>query len=91
MVKSTEVGMEIFPGITIKWEWIDGILCGIIEKGEAGINDLAIKGVNKLDDALQLFVNKTELQFDNVAKDKIEKALTLAMVKKHMPELLPGP
>jgi len=88
MVKMTEVGMEVFPGFTIKWQWIDGILCGIIEKGEAGINDLAVKGVNKLDDALQAFVDRTELQFDNVGKSKIEKALTLAMVKKFMPELL---
>lgn len=91
MVKSTKVGMEVFPGFTIKWEWIDGILCGIIEKGEAGINDLAEKGVNKLDDSLQALVDNNVLQFDNVGKDKIDKAFTLAMVKRHMPELLPSP
>ena len=86
-----ESGMEVFPGFTIKWEWIDGILCGIIEKGEAGINDLAEKGVNKLDDSLQALVDNNALQFDNVGKDKIDKAFTLAMVKRHMPELLPSP
>lgn len=89
-MKTTKVGLEVFPGFTIKWEWIDGILCGIIEKGEAGINDLAEKGVNKLDDSLQALVDNNNLQFDNVGKDKISKAFTLAMVKRHMPELLPN-
>lgn len=91
MMITTKVGIEVFPGVTIKWEWVDGILCGIIEKGEAGINALAVTGVNKLDNTLQLFVDKNELKFDNVAKDTISKALTLAMVKKHMPELLLNP
>jgi len=91
MVKATEVGMEVFPGFTIKWQWIDGILCGIIEKGEAGINDLAEQGVNKLDDSLQTLVDNNELKFDNVGKDTLSKAFTLAMVKRHMPELLPNP
>lgn len=87
MVKMTDVGMEVFPGITIKWQWVDGILCGIIEKIDAGVGtDLA---VGKFDDALQKFVDNTKLVFDNVAKEKLEKAFTLSMVKKFMPELLP--
>jgi len=90
-MKTTKVGMEVFPGFTIKWQWIDGILCGIIEKGEDGINALAVTGVNKLDGTLQLFVDKNELQFDNVGKDVLCKAITLAFVKRYMPELLPGP
>jgi len=89
MVKMTRVGMEVYPGITIKWGWIDGILCGIIEKVDAGVGtDLA---VTKIDDVLQNFVDNTEMKFDNVGKSKLEKALTLSMVKKFMPELLPSP
>jgi len=90
-MQTTNVGIEVFPGFTIKWEWVDGILCGIIEKGEAGINDLAEKGVNKLDDGLQGLVDNNNLQFDNVGKEKISKAFTLAMVKRFMPELMPNP
>lgn len=91
MVVYKDSGIEISPGIEIPWGWIDGILCSIIEKGEAGINDLAAKNVTKLNVALQTLVDNNSLKFDNVGKDKVTKAITLAFVKEFMPELLPSP
>lgn len=89
MVKMTDVGIEVFPGISIPWNWIDSILIGLIEKVEAGVPfDIAI---DKLDEALQKLVDNTKVKFDNVAKAKLLKALTLSMVKHFSPELLPNP
>jgi len=89
MAKVTELGMEVFPGFTIPWSWLDGILCGIIEKGDAEV--LTDPAVENLDTALQRIVDNTTFKFDNVGKAKLEKAFTLSMVKKFMPELLPNP
>lgn len=89
MVKVTELGMEVFPGITIPWSLLDSFLCGLIEKGDANI--LTDPTVEKLDAALETLVQNTSFEFDNVGKAKLEKAFTMSMVKKFMPELLPNP
>lgn len=91
VVKTTEKGVEVFPGITVPWDWIDGILCGIIEKGEDGIIVLVDGGVDKLEAALQALVDNNSLKFDNVGKKVLCRAVTLAFVKRYMPELLPSP
>ena len=89
MVEIKEKGIEVFRGFTIPWEWIDSFAIGLIEKGEEAIGTLTDTAVGKLDDVLQGVVDNTKFKFDNVGKEKVEKALTLSMVKKHMPELLP--
>ena len=91
MVVYKDKGMELLPGIVIPWDFFDGILCGIIEKGEEGIKTLIDGGVGKLDDGMQRLVDNNTVQFDNVGKDILCKAVTLAFVKRYMPELLPGP
>jgi len=91
MVVMKDSGIEVVPGITIPWEWFDGILCNIIEKGEDGINTLVDGGVGNLETALQSLVDNNSVQFDNVGKDLLCKAVTLAFVKRYMPELLPNP
>jgi len=91
MVVYKDKGMEIVPGIVIPWNFFDGILCGIIEKGEEGINTVIGDGIDKVENALQALVDNNTVQFDNVGKAKLGKAVTLAMVKIYMPELLPGP
>ena len=91
MVVYKDKGIEVVPGITIPWDWFDGILCGIIAKGEDGIKDLVVGGVGKLDDALQSLVDNNTVQFDNVGKDVLCRAITLAFVIQYMPELLPNP
>ena len=91
MVVYKDTGIEVVPGITIPWDWFDGILCGIIAKGKDGINILVDGGVEKLEIALQSLVDNNTVQFDNVGKDILCKALTLAFVKRYMPELLPNP
>lgn len=88
MVVMKDSGLEIVPGIEIPWGWVDGILCGIIEKGEDKINELSVTNIGKLDDALQALVDNNKLKFDNVGKDVLCKALTLGFVKRYMPELL---
>lgn len=80
-------GLEVFKGITIPWDWADGIICGIIEKGNA--EALTDPAVEMLDSKLQGVVDNTKFKFDNVGKAKLEKAFTMSMVKKFMPELLP--
>ena len=89
MAEITEVGLEIVPGINIPWDWVDNFICGLIEKGDAEV--LTDPAVTKLDEALQKLVDNTSFKFDNVGKAKLEKAFTLSMVKKFMPELLPNP
>jgi len=79
-------GIEVIKGITLPWGWADGIICGIIEKGNA--ETLTDPAVEVLDSKLQEIVDKTSFQFDNVGKEKLEKAFTMSMVKKFMPELL---
>jgi len=91
MVVYKDKGMEVVPGIVIPWNFFDGILCGIIEKGEEGINIVVDSGIGKLESALQALVDNNTVQFDNVGKAKLGKAVTLAMIKIYMPELLPGP
>jgi len=91
MVVYKDEGMEVVPGIVIPWSWFDGILCGIIEKGEEGINIVVDSGIGKLESALQALVDNNTVQFDNVGKAKLGKAVTLAMVKIYMPGLLPNP
>lgn len=87
MAEFKDKGIEIFRGFTIPWNWIDGIVCGLIEKGDAEIlTDMAIE---KADSKLQEIVDNTSFKFDNVGKAKLEKAFTLSMIKKYMPELLP--
>ena len=90
-VKIKDTGIEVVPGITIPWDWFDGILCSVIAKGEDSINALIDNGVDKLETALQALVDNNAVQFDNVGKDLLCKALTLAFVKRYMPELLPNP
>jgi len=89
VVKTTDKGVEVFPGITIPWDFFDGLLCGIIEKGEEGIKVLVDGGVDKMEGALQALVDNNSLKFDNVGKKVVCKAVTLAFVKRYMPELLP--
>lgn len=91
MVVMKDSGIEVVPGITIPWEWFDGILCGIIAKGEGGINELVDGGIERAEIALQALVDNNAVQFDNVGKNILCKALTLAFVKRYMPELLPNP
>ena len=88
MVIAKDSGLEIAPGIEIPWGWIDGILCGIIEKGADKADALAITYVGKLDDALQALVDNNNLKFDNVGKDTLCEAITLGFVKRYKPELL---
>lgn len=87
MAEFKDKGIEIFRGFTIPWGWIDGIICGLIEKGDAEV--LTDMAVGKADAKLQEIVDNTSFKFDNVGKVKLEKAFTLSMVKKFMPELLP--
>jgi len=87
--KLTETGMEIFPGFTIPWDWVDGVICNVIEKADATV--LTDPAVEKLDAALQKIVDNTTVKFDNAGKTKLCKAFTLSMVKKYSPELLPNP
>ena len=61
MVKVTEVGMEVFPGITIPWDLVDGFICGIIEGGNAEV--LTDPAVATLDTKLQEIVDNTFFQF----------------------------
>ena len=89
MAEITEVGLEIVPGINIPWDWVDSFICGLIEKGDAEV--LTDPAVTKLDEVLQKLVDNTVFKFDNVGKAKLEKAFTLSMIKKFMPELLPNP
>lgn len=89
MVKMTEVGLEIAPGINIPWDWVDKFLSGLIEKADAGL--LTGPAIEKIDAMLQNLVDNTAVKFDNVGKAKLEKAFTLSMVEKFMPELLPNP
>ena len=89
MAKITEVGLEIVSGINIPWDWVDSFICGLIEKGDAEV--LTDPAVTKLDEVLQKLVDNTVFKFDNVGKAKLEKAFTLSMIKKFMPELLPNP
>lgn len=89
MVKATEVGIEVFPGFTIPWDWFDGVLCNLIEKGDAEV--ITDPAVITIDTNLQKIVDNTSFQFDNIGKAKLEKAFTMSMVKKFMPELLPNP
>lgn len=91
MVVMKDSGVEVVPGITIPWGWFDGIICGVIESGEAGINAAAVVAVTKLDDALQKIVDNNDFRFDNLGKEKLEAAFTLAMVRRFMPDLLPSP
>ena len=91
MAKITETGLELVTGISIPWTWFDGILIGIIEKGEVVVNTLVTNGVIKCDAVLQALVDDNNVQFDNVGKDMLCKAVTLAFVKQYMPELLPNP
>jgi len=88
MNEVTEKGIKIF-GFTIPWEWADGIICNMIEKGDAE----SITGpiVENLDAKLQKVVNNTKFEFDNVGKEKLGKAFAMSMVKKYMPELLSNP
>ncbi|MBA7586483.1 hypothetical protein ES708_28485 [subsurface metagenome] len=89
MAKVTELGIEVFPGFTVPWDWLDGMLCNLIEKGDAEV--ITDPAVGKLDVALQKIVDNTDFKFDNVGKAKLEKAFTLSAVKRFMPELLPNP
>ena len=89
MTGINEKGIEVFRGFTIPWAWADGIICGIIKKGDA--EKLTDPAVDTLDEKLQEVVDNTKFQFDNVGKAKLEKAFTMSMVKKFMPELLKNP
>lgn len=86
MVEVNEKGVQIFRGFTVPWEWVDGMICGIIEKGDAEV--ITDPAVVALDVKLQEFVDNTKVKFDNVGKLKLEKALTMSMVKRFTPELL---
>lgn len=89
MVKVTEVGLEVAPGINIPWAWVDKFLSELIEKADAGV--LTDPAIANLDNILQKLVDNTKIKFDNVGKAKLEKAFTLSAVKRFMPELLPNP
>lgn len=88
MAEFKDKGIEIFRGFTIPWDWVDGFVIGLIEKADASL--ITDPAVEKLDDVLQGVVDNTDFKFDNAGKAKLEKAFTLSMVKKFMPELLPG-
>jgi len=87
-LKAKESGIE-FLGFNVPWAWVDSIICGLIEKGDANV--LTDPAVETLDAALQKVVDNTTVKFDNVGKTKLAKAFTLSMVKKYSPELLPNP
>ncbi len=86
MVELKDKGIEVFRGFTVPWDWIDGFVIGLITKADAGL--LTDPVVEKLDDALQNVVDNTKFKFDNAGKVKLQKAFTMSMVKKFMPELL---
>ena len=85
MAEITEKGISVF-GITLSWDWADTIICGLIKKGDA--ETLTDPIVETLDTKLQTIVDNTSFAFDNEGKLKLEKAFTMSMVKKFMPELL---
>ena len=85
MAEVTEKGIKIF-GFTVPWEWADGIICGLIEKGDA--EKLTDPIVDTIDTKLQEIVDNTSFKFDNVGKTKLGKAFTMSMIRKYMPELL---
>lgn len=87
MAELKDKGVEIFRGFTIPWDWIDGFVIGLINKADASL--ITDPAVEKLDEALQKIVDNTDFKFDNTGKAKLEKAFTLSMIKKFMPELLP--
>jgi len=89
MAKINEKGMEVFPGITIPWDWVDAFICGLIAKGDAEV--ITDPVIEKLDVALQKLVDNTDFKFDNAGKLKLEKAFTMSMIKRFVPELLPNP
>lgn len=89
MVELKDKGVEIFRGFTVPWDWIDGFVIGLIEKGDASV--ITDPAVEKLDNALQGIVDNTKFKFDNAAKVKLQKAFTLSMMKRFMPELLRDP
>lgn len=89
MVKVTEAGLEVAPGINVPWGWVDKLLSDMIEKADAGV--LTDPAIANIDNILQKLVDNTKIKFDNVGKAKLEKAFTLSMVKKFMPELLENP
>jgi hypothetical protein len=88
MTEVTEKGIKIF-GFTVPWEWADGIICSVIKKGDAETITEPIVG--NIDAKLQEIVDNTKFRFDNEGKAKLEKAFTMSMVKKFMPELLQNP
>jgi len=90
-MKLTEKGLELVTGISIPWTWFDGILIGLIEKGEDAIGDLITNKIAQGDEILQALVDNNNVLFDNVGKDMLCKATTIAFVKRYMPELLPNP
>jgi len=90
-MKLTEKGLELVTGISIPWTWFDGILIGLIEKGEDAIGDLITNKIAQGDEILQALVDNNNVLFDNVGKDMLCKAITIAFVKRYMPELLPNP
>ena len=89
MSKVTGTGIEVFPGFSIPWNWFDGVICNLIEKGDA--ETLTDPAVATLDDNLQKIVDNTTFKFDNVGKAKLEEAFTMSMVKRFKPELLSNP
>lgn len=88
MVELKESGVEVVPGISIPWDWVDGIICSLIRKGDAEV--VTDPAIEKFDAALETVVQNTSFEFDNVGKEKLLKALTISMVRKYRPELLPN-
>lgn len=89
MVELKDKGIEVFRGFTVPWDWIDSFVIGLIEKADARL--ITDPAVEKLDDALQGVVDNTTFKFDNAGKVKLEKAFTMSMVERFMPELLQEP
>jgi len=75
-------------GINIPWALIDSLVISALNSNEDRIGEGTDFLVGLIDDKEEEFVNRTEFKFDNVTKEKVNRAWTKSMVKRYMPELL---
>lgn len=75
-------------GFSIPWALIDSLIISALNSNEDRIEEGTDFLVGLIDDKEEEFVNNTTFKFDNVGKEKVNKAWTKSMVKRYMPELL---